>query len=398
MKGWRRPITITLLVVIASCFIAVGPAISSAATGGGVANSTSTDAYVTVGNVSVAPDDPVTGEDVLVEATFKSTESSSGSARITEVSLRGPSTFVTADDVGSLGPGSSVTIPFSTSFESAGQKRLTVSMRGYKPDGSIFVVKKPVYITVDEATIDPDLTATATQRNGTSVLDVTLAEHGTVTLEDIRVDAVVDGETVARASTADIGAQTERTVTFDGSDIMSGNVTLLAHYSAAASQATTTTSVEYTPQDAGNMAATGIEVTGSMGSYTISGDASNLGSADATSVVISIPSTTSVTNGESYYVGEVETSEFATFEVSGDVSGNVERIPLQLNYSANGEQHSKTINIDVSNMNSGSGGDSSGTNPAGSHPGGDLPLTGIGLGVVVLVVVGAVLVYWWRNP
>ncbi|GAA0313133.1 hypothetical protein [Halarchaeum salinum] len=401
MKDRRiRSLAIATLVVV-SALAAFAPAASAAVTSSDTVADSSVGAYVTVGNVTVQPDDPVVGEQTTITATFESGEASTESAEITEVSVRGPSTFVTADDVGTLGPGTSVTVPFSTAFESAGEKRLTVTIRGTVSNGSVFVVKKPVYVDVDEATIDADLSATATVANGSSVLEATLAEHGTVDLEDARIDAIVDGETVARASVADVTAQSEKTVTFDGTDIPSGNVSLVAHYTAADERTSTNTSLRYTPQNAGNMAITGLDVSGSAGSYTISGDASNLGSADAGSVVVSVVDASGISETNSYYVGEVETSEFATFEVSASVSGDVESIPVQLEYSANGERHSTIVDVDVSGTNAVSASESTSQNtggrsgPPGESSGGP-PFLLIGGGVVV-VLVAAVLVYRWRS-
>jgi len=402
MRGRRLGSLALAALVVASALGAFAPAASAATGSGDAAAAVSTGSYITVGNVTVEPDDPVVGEQTTITATFESAEASTESAEITEVSVRGPSTFVTADDVGTLGPGTSLTVPFSTSFESAGEKRLTVTIRGIASNGSVFVVKKPVYVDVDDATVDPDLTARATVENGSSVLKATLAEHGTVDLEDVRIDAVSDGESVSRASIADVTAQSTQSVTFDGADVPAGNVTLVAHYTVATTEerTSTDTTLRYTPQDAGNMAITGLDVTGGAGSYTISGDASNLGSADAESVVVSVVDTESVSETNSYYVGEIETSEFATFEVAADVSGDVDSIPVRLDYAADGERYSTVVNVDVSGTNAASASTGSNAGNQNSQPSGSSggpPVLLIGGGVIVLLVVGA-LVYRWRNP
>ncbi|GGM65275.1 hypothetical protein J2752_000320 [Halarchaeum rubridurum] len=410
MRGRVASLALAALVVVSALGAfapAASAAVGSSGGGGDTVAAASMGAYVTVGNVTVEPDDPVVGERTTITATFESAAASTESAEITEVSVRGPSTFVTADDVGTLGPGTAVTVPFSTAFESSGEKRLTVTLRGIASNGSVFVVEKPIYVDVDGATVDADLDASATIANGSSVLEATLAEHGTVDLEDVRIDAVVDGATVARASVADVAGQNERSVTFDGADVPPGNVTLRAHYTVATTEerTTTETTLRYTPQDAGNMAVTGLDVTGGAGSYTISGDASNLGSADAESVVVSVVDTEAVAETNSYYVGEVETSEFATFEVSADVDGDVDSVPVRLAYAADGERHTTVVNVDVSGTNAVSAGSSSnggGQNadgqggPPGGSSGGP-PFLLIGGGVLALLVVAGA-IYRWRNP
>ncbi|GGN16903.1 COG1361 family protein [Halarchaeum nitratireducens] len=407
MRGRRLGSLALAALVVVSALGAFAPTASAATGSGDAAAATSMGAYVTIGNVTVEPDDPVVGERTSITATFESAEASTESAEVTEVSVRGPSTFVTANDVGTLGPGTDLTVPFSTSFESAGEKRLTVTLRGIASNGSVFVVRKPIYVDVDEATVDPDLSASATVENGSSVLEATLAERGTVDLEDARIDAVVDGETVSRASIADVAAQGEQSVTFDGADVPTGNVSLVAHYTVATTdeRASTETTLRYAPQDAGNMAITGLEVTGGGGSYTISGDASNLGSADAKSVVVSVVDTEAVSETNSYYVGEIETSEFATFEVSADVSGDVDSVPVRLDYAADGEEYSTVVDVDVdgtnaASANAGSGsnaGNAAGQSGSPSRSSGGPPVLLIGGGVIALLVVG-VLVYRWRNP
>ncbi|WP_020221430.1 CARDB domain-containing protein [Halarchaeum acidiphilum] len=407
--GGRLGTLLVTALVITAALGAVAPAASAASSSSGGSSGSSSDntsAYVTVGNVTVNPDNPVTNERTTITATLQNAESGSESVQITQVSLQGGSTYVAADDVGTLGPGASVQVPFSTSFDSAGWKHLTVVLRGIQESGSVVVIKKPVYVKVDEATVDPGVTAKATVENGSSVLEATLAEHGTVDLEDAQLDAVVDGETVATKSLADVDGQSERTVTFDGTDIPAGNVTLVARYTAQDEDGSASTSLRYTPQDTGKMDVTGLEVSGGAGSYTINGDASNLGSADAESVVVSVVDSSSISQTESYYVGEVETSEFATFEVSADVTSDVDSIPVRLSYAANGEQHSQIVNVDVSDTNAGTAfgsasasGSASGRSGPPGGAGGGLPTTKIAIVVgVIVLLAAAVLVHRWRNP
>ena len=78
---------------------------------------TTSDAYVTIGAVSVTPENPEVGEETTITAEFRNAETATGSIDVTEVSVRGPGIFSEADDIGILGPGTTVDIPFSVCFE-----------------------------------------------------------------------------------------------------------------------------------------------------------------------------------------------------------------------------------------------------------------------------------------
>jgi len=372
-----------------------------------VNNSTAQEgAGATIGSIEVTPENPTTDMQVTITPTVRNSESATQSAELTEVSVSGPSTLESVDNLGSLGPGSSIEVPLSTTFEEAGEHRLTVYARGTNADGSVFTVQKPVYITVTERSVDVGVSASAESVNGSTGIEATVTQYGTAAIESGQLEAIADGQVLAREPISNVNASESQTVFFDGSDIPAGDIMIRAEYTVEGEQQTrvTNTTVQYSPQSAAEMALTGVEVSSSGTSYTISGDAANVGGADANGVLIdAAPSETLSTNG-GYFIGTVERSEFATFELTVDADSSVEEIPVQVNYSVDGEQYSHTNTIDVSNAGGGMEADPANAQAAPNGPPGGsgssgLPMTEIGIGVGVLVVIGVVFaVYRWRNP
>ncbi|MDL0131876.1 hypothetical protein PNP59_13230 [Halobacterium salinarum] len=111
---------------------------------------------VTVSDVAVSDDEPTTGDTITVTPTVRHSSSSDGSFKITQVTLSGDSgSLAKVSDLGTIAGGESIDVPLRTSFDSAGDKELTVTVRGVQTDSdgvtrSIDSVEYPVYISVSE--------------------------------------------------------------------------------------------------------------------------------------------------------------------------------------------------------------------------------------------------------
>jgi hypothetical protein len=131
-----------------------------------------------------------------------------------------------------------------------------------------------------------------------------------------------------------------------------------------------------------------IEVTDVALSFTddgrllVSGNAGNVGDAAVNGVVVSVGSNEHVTPAypqRTYFVGTVDGSEFAPFELTADVdAGNASTIPVQVRYVVNGEERTRTEQLPY---------DRSLSTPDGSD--GSLPLGAVGL--IAGIVVGLLL-------
>lgn len=358
-------------------------------------------------SISVStPDDLVAGQESPVNVTV----SNGGEGTLSNVRLElgGDGAIENSERVSAaIQSGAQVTNEFDMTFAEAGEQTIDATLT-YNMNGTTRTIDRAVTIGVEKPNTDAELTATTTTVNESSAIEATLTEFGNVELRDVQVRAVVDGEVITRKLVPDVSTEETQIVTLDGDDIPAGEVTVVAQYTAAGEQQTTETTVEYSPLEQSNMTLTGVAVTRQGTTITLDGDASNIGSADASSVLVSVVESESVTpaapNGE-YFVGSVESSEFATFELTASAGANasVDSVPVRVSYSAAGERVERIVEVDVSDASGGgaaAAGAASRANGAGApgDSGGGLPLTTIGIGVAVLVLGGVgVAAYRWRQ-
>ena len=488
----------TLIVIIALCSMLAAPVVSTGAA------QTSTNAYLTVGNISVSQETPEPGERVTIRAKFQNSESSGSAVKITEASLRQKGSLLnTANDLGSLGAGDSIEVPFATTFDSEGQKKLTIILRGTVANGGIAVIKKPVYVEVErssdvtlavsrvyeaDAAVGAETPVNVTVANGNSEAitgvqveltgasvdnpnritgsidggseehfqyDITFNEVGTQTLSgevmyntvggdartttknvnleivrpevradvsthtlsngdtevvltnfgntefsDVEITASEGDDTVAQNLMADIAPDSNESVVFDIPSSVDGTVTYTATYTAAGTSHTTLLQDQSTVS--GEIRLVSVEASQSIAGATITGDAANLGSTTADSVLVRVTETPGVSptapTGE-YYVGEIEGSEFSTFELTAETESNIESIPVEITYVVDGERVTTTQEIDVEptgSENTPSSQDQSASDQGSPESG--LPLTVIGVALALIAIgIGGFGVYRWRN-
>jgi len=259
-------------------------------------------------------DEPMPGETVEIEATISNLENDNDrNVRVRYVWLReggGLEAYQQSEDVGVISPGGSLTIPFSVTFDSPGQKHLDLVITASKDgDDEPYKYKKPIYIDVTNSDLRGDVRLTSTSVTGSNTI-------------------------------------------------------------------------------------------------TIEGDAANTGGTDVDSVLLSIPSTDSVSptppNGE-YYVGGIETSEFGTFELTADVSNTTDSVPVNITYITTGENRgdervTKTQQVAVEEQPSAGSqprqAQATATGVSSSEGGPPIAIIGV---VAVLVIIGAIGLVLWRR-
>lgn len=345
--------------------------------------------------------DPVAGEETQINVSVSnSVEDTLSNVRL---SLEGDARVESPDRViASLDQGTQSSHTYQVTFVDAGSQTLNATVTYRSTGGSTRTLSREISTDVEDPVVDTDLTAATAQLNDSSGIEATLTEYGNVELRDGQVRAIVNGDTVTRTLVPDIPPEERYTVTLDGSDIPPGEVTVVARYTAAGEVRTVDTSVDYSPQQTAEITLSSVEASRVGGTLTLDGDAANLGSADARSVLVSVEDATGITPAapnREYFIGQIPESEFDTFELTADVSPEVERVPVKIDYSVNGEQYSQTVAIDVSGASTvpenGDGSDSSRSNSSGGSSGGGFPLVIVALGLVVL---GSLfLVYRWRK-
>ncbi|SDQ38571.1 Uncharacterized conserved protein [Halopelagius longus] len=342
--------------------------------------------------------DPIAGDESSVEATVANGDENPISN--VRLNLGGDAEIEDSQRVNaSLPAGKQTSYTYNVTFPDSGEQTLNATVTYKTADGTTRTASFEKSTTVEAATVDADLTATVDEINGSSVIRTELTEYGNVDLTDVRLRALVDRNVVKRSLVSDVPAESTRTFTLNETDIPAGEMTVVAEYTAAGKSHTSNATLDYSPQEQSNVELTGIEATRAGSTLTLSGDAANLGSADANSVLVSVANANGVSpvspNGE-YFVGTVESSEFATFDLTANVNGSVDSLPVKIRYSANGEQFTRTVRVDISDSQAASGSDgAAASSGSGGSGGSDPPLMVIG--AVLLVVVGACGIYWWRR-
>ncbi|WP_136689330.1 COG1361 family protein [Halorhabdus amylolytica] len=224
-----------------------------------------------------------------------------------------------------------------------------------------------------------------------SVVEVSAINLGNAPIEDVAVRADSDAATLSTGLIDRIPAQRSRTVRLNVTDITAPRpeLDLSAAYDIAGDrfEERTTATAVLVP---GRVELTGIEVTPRGGSVQLSGTASNVGATSVSAVTVRVLSDEDVapaSSGQEYFVGEIDSSDFASFTVNARLAdpGNRTTIPLSVTYLVDGQQRQTTLNASYEPIP---------TPDPSQTGGGGLPIIPI---VVVLVLVGAGAFVWRRR-
>lgn len=205
---------------------------AGAVTVGGSGLTTAASSHLAVQSVAVDPTTPRVGEDVTITPTIRNFESSPTAAEISEVTLRRGGRIVeSVDDPGTLGPGGTLDLPLTASFETTGRKQLTVWVYGVSEDGDVFNVKYPVTFTVEERDSDVELSLSSPSEPSTeTTVNVTMANGADTNVSNLRLtlsgpNATLDDPERVNAA---LGSGRERVVTYDVTFAESGLQSLTA--------------------------------------------------------------------------------------------------------------------------------------------------------------------------
>jgi len=146
----------------------------------------------------------------------------------------------------------------------------------------------------------------------------------------------------------------------------------------------------------GEVRLTSVDATGGS-AVAIEGDAANIGNSDVKSVLLSVPDTGNVSprspNGE-YFVGGVDASEFATFDLTADVNPDTNSVPVEITYIVEDERVTETQQVDLDATNRSAATPTTQAAASTSAPTSGPPLVPIGIAVGLLVVSGVGIVLW----
>jgi hypothetical protein len=241
----RRAAVLVLLVVVA-----LAPVLPTAAA--------VPDARLTVSDVTVEPDTPVTDSPTTVTVTVANGAGSPQPATVDRVSLVTGSggTLAAAEGVGSLGAGASLTVPLTTTFDRAGERSLFVVVEGTDEDGDAVTVRRPVTVVVESAPPLVELRPGRTVVDAQSRTVVELSNPTTEAMRNVVVTLEGPGEAVVeRRTVASLAAGAATTINFTSVPRSAGTADLEAtirYTTAVGTQRTVSQSatVEVAPMDA----------------------------------------------------------------------------------------------------------------------------------------------------
>lgn len=358
-----KPVRTPSPSVVAVCLVLVVGGIA------GVAAPAAADTFVTMTS-DVSTDDPVPGEAFSVTTTLANDDDSDDTYRITDLSVAEASDrnydeddeeLAVLDVSDPLQPGSERTYDFSVTLEDAGERTVYVHATLLSTRGERKHIVQPVTVDVDrpnpqleldvsDAVVGAERTVNVTVANGldTSVsqIDVRVASPSDAlafrTTGRVRAtlaggDTAVFGFPVRATEAGQFPVEVTLTYTLDG-DRRTVTRTFGADFSE--------------PQNPGEIRLTGVSVTrGPDGVLQIAGSAANVGSTDVESVLVSVVDGDGVRAADpqpDYFVGGVESSDFASFDLNAELTGDRTTVPVRVEYVVDDVRGSYTTDVHVS--------------------------------------------------
>ncbi|MEA5408937.1 hypothetical protein VB773_16100 [Haloarculaceae archaeon H-GB2-1] len=238
------------------------------------------------------------------------------------------------------------------------------------------------------------LEATSNTDGDTVSASVLVRNQGNVPVENVTVRADSANATFRQGFAQSIQPGESKRVVLNATmseDTATADV--VATYEAGDIDGRKTTSVELV-QTPGTIGLTGLDVVREDGKLHISGSASNLGTTDADSVIVSVVKTDAVTPAypnRQFFVGTVPASEFVSFDVYATASGDVSSVPLKVTYLVDDERRQRVIDVPLAEDSKSVKQQSTTTNSRSNI------LVPAAIGGVVILAVGGIILYAWRN-
>jgi hypothetical protein len=121
--------------------------------------------------------------------------------------------------------------------------------------------------------------------------------------------------------------------------------------------------------------------------------------------VVGTERVTPVSPAKDYFVGNVPAGEFTSFELTARLAGNrTDTVPVRVSYIADGEQHSRIVDVTITDAASRAVDQSGGDDGPDGPPGGGgflglgrIDVFGLLLRLAAVVAVGGAVIYWWQR-
>ncbi len=220
-------------------------------------------------------------------------------------------------------------------------------------------------------------------------VEVAVTNFGNAAIEEAVVEPSAD-QALPRQFVGGLEPGETETVTLDLSNVPPADLEVAVTYRLDREQRRSTTTYAHRPETAA-ITLTGVDMEREDGRLQISGNAGNTGDAEVTGVVVAVGEAEGITPAypqRDYFIGTVDGSEFAPFELTAAVTENASTVPVEVTYRVDGEPRTEQVDLPV---------EADGENERGGFFGTLSPLVvGGALGVSVLVG-GALLVPLYRR-
>ncbi len=215
-------------------------------------------------------------------------------------------------------------------------------------------------------------------------VDVTVTNFGNVPAEAVVVTPRVGDRTLPRRALPRLAPGASATVTVDLSAVdRPGTVAFAVDYRAAGETGDAVARYDYRPPT-GGVTLTGVDLAFENGHLRITGNAGNTGDAPVQGVVVAVgdgPGVAPAYPRRTYFVGTVDGSEFAPFEVTADVDPEtVSSIPVRVRYTVDGVTVNRTVEVPYDDSLEP---ESGGGPPLLLYAGGVVALVAVAVGVAV---------------
>jgi len=193
----RRVLALFVLGLVVAGPIAIAEFVPSAEGSATGATASTQSSYVSITDVTVTPDDPAPGETITLRSTVRNLEGSGAALDITAVAItrsdtRGINELTRIEDLGTLSPGSSLTVPQTVSFEEPGTKRLRVEVYGIDENDQSVQVQYPVVVRVTDEHPQFEIEINETVASTTGQGRITVANGLTSDARNVRISATSD--------------------------------------------------------------------------------------------------------------------------------------------------------------------------------------------------------------
>lgn len=220
-------------------------------------------------------------------------------------------------------------------------------------------------------------------------VEVAVTNFGNAPVQEAVVEPTGD-EPLPRQFVGGLAPGETGTVTLDLADVPRGEIDVAVTYRLGDRTRRSATTYDHRPSTAA-IALTGVDMERDGNRINVSGNAGNTGDAPVTGVVVAVGTAEGVNPTypqRDYFVGTVEGSEFAPFELTATVAENASTIPVEVTYRVNGEQRMERTELPVEAPPEDDGGRFAGLSPLA---------LGAGVAVSLALAAGVLVPLYYRR-